>query len=356
MLFDDPYLEPYMPELKARGERATRRANELTGSKQSLADFASGHEYYGLHQTDKEWILREWAPNATSIALVGDTNNWQADDTWTYTRVEGSDDWELRVPLAAMEHGQYFRLLVSWEGGQGERLPAYARYVTQDPDTLVFSARVYAPAELFVWKHAHTVSNEAPLIYEAHVGMAGETPEVGSFDHFTEYMLPRIKEAGYTTIQLMGIMEHPYYGSFGYHVSNFFAVSSRFGPPDAFKRLVDTAHGMGLSVIIDLIHSHAVKNELEGLSCFDGTLFQYFHDGPRGDHPAWDSRCFDYGKHQVLHFLFRISASGSTSTGSMDSVSMASPACSMHITDWAPASRTTALTLTMRSTLRRSPI
>ena len=141
------------------------------------------------------------------------------------------------------------------------------------------------------------------LIYEAHIGMAQEEAKVGTFAEFTANVLPRIRDAGYRAIQIMALAEHPYYASFGYQVSSYFACSSRFGTPEELKALVDEAHGMGLMVFMDLVHSHAARNEVEGISRQDGTLSLYFHEGPRGDHPAWDSRCFDYGKPEVLHFL-----------------------------------------------------
>src|SRR5204863_2405017 len=140
-------------------------------------------------------------------------------------------------------------------------------------------------------------------IYETHVGMSQEEEKVGSFDEFTERNLPRIQHLGYNAIQLMAVMENPYYGSFGYHVSSFYAVSSRFGTPEDLKRLIDTAHEMGILVFLDLVHSHAVKNTQEGLNRFDGTDYQYFHAGPRGHHVAWDSLLFDYSKYEVQRFL-----------------------------------------------------
>ena len=191
-----------------------------------------------------------------------------------------------------------------WPGGEGDRIPAYARRVVQDPNTLIFNAQVWAPPNPYVWKMPNFKRpNEPPLIYEAHVGMAQEEPKIGSFTEFTTKVLPRIIKAGYNTLQLMAIQEHPYYGSFGYQVSSFFAPSSRFGTPNEFKELVDTAHAAGLTVLMDLIHSHSAPNVVEGLARFDGTVSQYFHAGPRGIHPTWGSVCFDYGKPQVLHFL-----------------------------------------------------
>ena len=323
-LLDDGYLKPFEAEIRGRAQRAANRAAELTGGKQSISDWANAHNYFGLRKVKVEgegeqWCFREWAPHATSMWLVGDFNGWKIDPDFEVFRIEGTDVWERRIPADRIRHGDHYHLEMRWEGGHGERIPAYARYVTQDERTKLFSACVWAPEKPYVWRHKEvkvggegedrnstvqpSTFNLQPLIYEAHVGMASEDPRVATYAEFRDNMLPRIKKAGYNTVQLMAVMEHPYYGSFGYHVSSFFAASSRFGTPDDLKSLVDTAHGMGLRVIMDLVHSHAVANERDGLSRFDGTDYQYFHAGPKGWHSAWGSRCFDYGKTDVLHFL-----------------------------------------------------
>lgn len=268
-----------------------------------LEVFAAAHEYYGLHRTPEGWVIREWAPLAKAIHLLGDCNGWEQRADYTLRRINTQGDWELHLPAGALAHGQHFKFVIEWEGGRGDRIPAYARRVVQDPASLIFSAQVWQPDEPYVWQHTSPPRPDFFSIYECHIGMAQEEPRVGTYDEFRRHTLPRIKAAGYNTIQIMAVQEHPYYGSFGYHVSSFFAPSSRFGTPEALKALIDAAHGMGLYVIIDLVHSHAVANEVEGLSLFDGSPFQYFHDGPLGHHPAWGSRCFDYGKSQVLHFL-----------------------------------------------------
>lgn len=304
LLESDPYLKPYERDLKRRFTRIAETEKVLTGNKISLADFSSGHEYFGLHFYRNEWIFREWAPNADAIYLIGDMTNWQEKKGFSLERINNEGMWEIRLPADAMGHEDLYRLRIHWPGGQGDRLPAYSRRVVQDPDTLIFNAQVWFPRSPYIWKCTDFLpSKDALLVYEAHVGMAQENEKISSFREFTLKTLPRIVAAGYNTLQLMAIQEHPYYGSFGYQVSNFFAASSRFGPPEELKELVDTAHALGLRVIMDLIHSHGVSNEVEGLSRFDGTRYQYFHDGPRGIHEAWDSRCFDYGKYQVLHFL-----------------------------------------------------
>ncbi|MBO4286688.1 MAG: alpha amylase C-terminal domain-containing protein [Kiritimatiellae bacterium] len=300
---EDPYLAPYEPVIRRRVENARKRGEELAAGPGSLAQFACAHEYYGLHRTPEGWTFREWAPNATAIWLVGDFSGWARQDAYRLSRLSGRDVWEGTFPPDAFSHGQYYHLELQWNGGEGDRIPAYVRRVVQDPETMLFAAQVWDP-EPYRWQHPDwRPSREYPLIYETHVGMAQEREGVGTYTEFRENVLPRIVKAGYNTIQLMAIMEHPYYGSFGYHVSSFFACSSRFGTPEELKALVDAAHGAGLNVIMDIVHSHAVKNERDGLSLFDGTPWQYFHDGLRGWHSAWDSRCFNYAKTDVLHFL-----------------------------------------------------
>ena len=300
----DPYLQPYESALQGRYDYAINKEQEITGGK-SLSDWATGYLYFGLHHTNNGWVLREWAPNATAIYIKGDMNNWSKDENYRLQPI-GNGVWEANLPENAMQHGQLYKLLVEWNGGYGERIPSYARRVVQDDNTKIFSAQVWAPAE-YKWKHKTIKGGkqkEEPLfIYECHIGMAGDAEKVSTYEEFRQNVLPRIANLGYNCIQIMAIQEHPYYGSFGYHVSNFFAASSRFGTPEELKALIDDAHSRGIAVIMDIVHSHAVKNELEGLGNFDGTPYQYFHDGARREHPAWDSLCFNYGKPEVLHFL-----------------------------------------------------
>jgi 1,4-alpha-glucan branching enzyme len=301
---EDPDLASFLPIIarrKAKGEELARR---LIGGSGSLAEIARVHEELGLHRTDRGWVFREWAPNATEIFLTGSFCDWKLEERYSLKSVGRGGIWELRLPLETLRHEELYRLHIRWPGGSGDRIPSCARRVVQDYSTNIFNAQVWDPPVPHQWQSRKPAGVlGAPLIYESHVGMAQEHERVGTYDEFREHILPRIVEGGYNTVQLMGVQEHPYYGSFGYHVSNFFAPSSRFGTPEELKRLIDTAHEMGLAVIIDLIHSHAVSNEVEGLSRLDGTLFQYFHDGPRGTHELWDSRCFDYAKEEVVRFL-----------------------------------------------------
>jgi 1,4-alpha-glucan branching enzyme len=303
----DPWLAPYEGAFQHREWLANHQAKRILGNQQSLIDFASGHNYFGLHCANNQWVLRERAPNASRITLLGDFCDWQLRAEYDFKRLDG-DTWELTLPLSTLQHEMHYKLIMCWiEDGYevcAERIPSFCTRVVQDPKTLAFSAQVWSPATSYRWRHPDfKVPKRAPRIYEAHVGMAQEESRVGTYGEFTRNILPRIAEAGYNTIQLMAVQEHPYYGSFGYQVSNFFAASSRFGTPEDLMELIDTAHGLGIAVIMDLVHSHAVKNEIEGLSRFDGSSTLYFHAGERGEHPAWNTRVFDYGKTDTLHFL-----------------------------------------------------
>ena len=300
---EDQWLAPYTDIIRSRQMRVFEKEAELSGEKGSIADFATGYLYYGLHRTKDGWIFREWAPNATEIFLTGGFSGWKELPEYQLQQL-GNGTWEVNLPASAIRHEDLYKLSIHWKGGHGYRIPAYVRRVIQEEETKLFNAQVWCPEEDFVWKYpSFSVSERTSLIYEAHVGMATQELKTGTYTEFRKNVLPRIKKAGYNTVQLMAIQEHPYYGSFGYHVSNFFAVSSRFGTPEELKMLIDEAHGMDIAVIMDLVHSHSVKNELEGLGLFDGSTYQYFHAGARREHVAWDSLCFNYGKNEVLHFL-----------------------------------------------------
>ncbi|WP_280746213.1 MULTISPECIES: alpha amylase C-terminal domain-containing protein [unclassified Parabacteroides] len=304
LIKNDPWLSPYAAAINGRHQYYLERKKCLTNNgKQTIKDFASGHLYFGLHKTPSGWVFREWAPNATAIYLIGDFNGWQKDERYRLTRLEHGN-WEITLGEEMLRHGDLFKLLMEWDGGCGERIPAWIRRVVQDEHTKVFSAQVWNPEHTYTFKHTDFKPDTSPLlIYECHIGMSTNEEKVGSYSEFRTNILPRIQKDGYNAIQIMAIQEHPYYGSFGYHVSSFFAASSRFGTPEELKELIDEAHSMGIAVIMDIVHSHAVKNEIEGLGRFDGSYNQYFYSGSRREHPAWDSLCFDYGKDEVLHFL-----------------------------------------------------
>lgn len=303
MIYDaDSYLSPYRDIIDRRYRNLLLRKQEMAGYGKPLSGIANNHLYYGLHFVKGTAVFREWAPNATAVYLVGELNGWKKSEEYRLQNI-GNGNWELRLPESSVPHGSLYKWIVEWNGGSGERIPAYSTRCVQDPVTKIFSAQVWKPSKKYRWRHRFVPHNRCPLIYEAHIGMSSEQEKVATFDEFRENVLPRIAELGYNTLQIMALQEHPYYGSFGYQVSGFFALSSRFGTPEEFKHLVDEAHGMGIAVVMDIVHSHAVDNEVEGIGMLDGSDSMYCHSGPRGRHPAWGSRCFDYGKPATLYFL-----------------------------------------------------
>lgn len=298
----DPYLAPYKEAIEKRHERILEERDKIALNG-SLADGLNNHLYYGLHRdADGGWVFREWAPNASRIYLIGEFNNWRRTAAYSLNPI-GGGNWEIRLPAMFLHHQELYKLFIEWPGGGGERLPSYVRRVVQDPVTKVFCAQVWEPDEQYQWKNARPGARPHPLIYECHIGMSSEEEKVATFEEFRVNVLPHIEALGYDTIQIMALQEHPYYGSFGYQVSNFYALSSRFGTPEEFKHLVDDAHARGIAVVMDIVHSHSVDNEAEGLSLFDGREDLYFYKGPQGHHPAWGSRCFDYGKSETKYFL-----------------------------------------------------
>ena len=290
----DWLLKPYQTTIQNRLDRyvTTRQRSRL------LDEFTYGHHFYGFTRAAQgQLTYREWAPAAKALSLIGDFNGWDRRATPLERDTHGTWSVTLSLPEGS-------RVKVHVHGADGshyDRLPVYLRRAVQNVATRDYIGEIWLAPTTPPSYAKHT--EETLRIYEAHVGMAQEAARVGTFSEFTEKILPRIVALGYNTIQLMAVQEHPYYGSFGYHVSSFFGVSSRFGTPDELRTLIAEAHRLGLRVLMDLVHSHAVKNILEGLARFDGTPYQYFHNGPRGYHKAWDSLCFDYAKVDVQRFL-----------------------------------------------------
>ncbi len=300
---NDPWLRPFETVIQRRNKLISEKESALLAEMKDLSSFSTGHLYFGLHKTEKAWVIREWAPNANAIFLVGDFNKWSISNEYALNK-SSDGNWELSLPEDKINHLDQYKLHIVWDDGEGDRIPAWATRTLQDDQTKVFNAQVWAPEKSYQWKNSiPDLSQIDPIIYEAHIGMGTEEYKVGSFNEFREKVLPYIASSGYNTIQLMAVQEHPYYGSFGYHVSSLFAVSSRFGTPDELKQLIDVAHGLGIVVIMDIVHSHAVKNELEGLGLYAGDPAQFFHQGERREHVAWDSLCYDYGKNEVIHLL-----------------------------------------------------
>ena len=305
----DEWLQPVEAQMNLRHERYERKMADIGRSAGSLVDYANGYRYFGWQWDDvlDGWWLREWLPGAHDVYVFGDFNNWQRTEIRMHKDAAGV--WSAFFPAAMyrdrLRHGSLYKIHVHGDNGWLDRIPAYARRVVQDDETKNYTAQFWNPAETFDWRgDAFDASKIGSLlIYEAHVGMAQEREGVGTYREFTEKILPIIKKDGYNAVQLMAVAEHPYYGSFGYHVSSFFAPSSRCGTPEELKELIRRAHELGLAVIMDLVHAHYVKNLNEGINSLDGTDHLYSPPGDAGYQQYWDSKLFDYGKEEVQHFL-----------------------------------------------------
>ncbi len=297
----DPYLTDFEKDIDLRVELFKKKKKELVGRK-SLIDFANGYEYFGFHRTETGWVYREWAPAAEKMYLTGDFNGWNT-ESCPMTRLQNGIFEVYIEGKDTLRSGQKVQAIVVHNGELLRRIPTYATRVVQDPVTYLWCAEIEDTLNPYPWTDSGFTPEKTPFIYECHIGMAQEEGRVGTYNEFRENVLPRIKDLGYNTIQIMAIMEHPYYGSFGYQVSNFFAASSRYGNSRELKELINTAHEMGIAVLLDVVHSHAVKNTNEGLNEFDGTVYQFFHEGEKGNHSAWGTKLFNYGKNEVLHFL-----------------------------------------------------
>ncbi|MGN0431306.1 MAG: alpha-amylase family glycosyl hydrolase [Lachnospiraceae bacterium] len=298
----DPYLQPYENDINLRMDNLARKKQQLFSNGGNLVDFSNGYEYFGFHRTKNGWVYREWAPAAQKMYLTGDFNGWDT-EACPMRRLSGGVFEVYLEGRDTLQPGQKVQAIVIHNGQMLRRIPLYATRVVQDAEKLLWCAEIEDTLEPYPWTDADFLPAKTPFIYECHIGMAQEKGAVGSYKEFTENILPRIKELGYNTIQIMAIMEHPYYGSFGYQVSNFFAASSRYGCSRDLKELINTAHSMGITVLLDVVHSHAVKNTNEGLNEFDGTEYQFFHSGEKGNHSAWGTKLFNYGKNEVIHFL-----------------------------------------------------
>ncbi|KDN51339.1 glycoside hydrolase family 13 protein [Tilletiaria anomala UBC 951] len=308
----DPWLEPFAPALRSRYASYLKWVDTINRTEGGIEKFAQGYKQYGLQVDPKTQAVtyREWAAGAVQASLIGDFNGWDHEKNPMKRNEFGM--WECLVPpkeggVCAIPHNSKVKISMTTPSGERiDRLPAWINRVVQDLSVSpLYDAVFWNPpaSQRYTPKHPRPPKPQGIKIYEAHVGIATPEQRVGTYTEFTRNVLPRIKELGYNAIQLMAIQEHAYYASFGYQVTSFFAPSSRYGTPDELKELIDTAHGMGITVLLDIVHSHACKNVLDGLNMFDGTDHLYFHEGGKGRHDLWDSRLFNYGHHEVLRFL-----------------------------------------------------
>ncbi|CAM6098956.1 unnamed protein product [Calypogeia fissa] len=309
----DPILEPHKEHLLYRFREYKARKEAFEKFEGSLEEFSLGYKKFGFNREKDAIVYREWVPAARDAQLVGDFNGWNGANHKMEKNEFGV--WSLTLPdvdgKPAIDHGSKVKIrLRKSNGSWADCIPAWIKWATVDPNqfSAAYDGIYWEPpaSERYEFKHPRPPQPAAPRIYEAHVGMSSVEPRVNSYREFADNVLPRIKANNYNTIQLMAVMEHAYYGCFGYHVTNFFAVSSRSGTPEDLKYLIDKAHSMGLRVLMDMVHSHASTNMLDGLNGFDlesGNTETYFHSGPRGYHKLWDSRLFNYGSWEVQRFL-----------------------------------------------------
>ncbi|MDX2247253.1 MAG: alpha amylase C-terminal domain-containing protein [Bacteroidia bacterium] len=309
LIADDPWLEPYTEDIEYRLDRFKSALKEISDATGSLREFSMAYLQMGIHYDPmaQGWRYREWAPRAEALFLIGDFNGWNRS---SHPLQKGENGiWEIFIPDDSPEGkltvGSKVKVHVVGINGTLDRIPAYIFRAVQDEKTTDFAGEVVDLKKSFPWtdQYYNPTKIDSPLIYECHTGMAQEKEGLGTYREFADLILPRISRQGYNVIQLMAVQEHPYYGSFGYHVSSFFAPSSRFGTADDLKYMINRAHELDIAVIMDVVHSHAVKNLAEGLNEFDGSDDQYFHPGGRGYHTGWDSKLFNYGKWEVRQFL-----------------------------------------------------
>ena len=309
MVAQDEWLKPVEQEIELRHSLYEQKLSDMESACGSITDYANGYRYFGWQYDEymSGWWFREWLPEAYDVYIFGDFNGWQRTQLRLNKDTQGV--WSIFLPDAMygyrLTHGSLYKLHIHGANGWLDRIPAYATRVVQDEQSKNYTAQFWIP-QPFDWQEDNfdTTKHCSPLlIYETHVGMAQEREGVGTYAEFEKKILPRIKREGYNAIQVMAIAEHPYYGSFGYHVSSFFAPSSRFGTPEELKSLVRKAHSMGIAVIMDLVHAHYVKNLNEGINELDGSQHLYSKEGNAGYQQYWDSKTFDYGKREVEHFL-----------------------------------------------------
>ncbi|KAM9088092.1 1,4-alpha-glucan-branching enzyme isoform 2-T2 [Megaptera novaeangliae] len=308
LLEADPYLKPFAPEFQRRYKRFNQTLNNIGENEGGIDKFSRGYESFGVHRcADGGLYCKEWAPGAEGVFLTGDFNDWNP-FAYPYKKLDFGK-WELYIPpkqnrSVLVPHGSKLKVVIRSKSGEIlYRISPWAKYVTRDGDNVNYDWIHWDPEHPYKFKHSKPKKPRGLRIYESHVGISSYEGKIASYKHFTCNVLPRIKDLGYNCIQMMAIMEHAYYASFGYQITSFFAASSRYGTPEELKELVDTAHSMGITVFLDMVHSHASKNSEDGLNMFDGTESCYFHYGPKGNHNLWDSRLFAYSSWEVLRFL-----------------------------------------------------
>ena len=271
------------------------------------------YEKLGAHITEADGrrgvYFAVWAPNAAGICVVGDFNNW-CGDNYEMRRHDDSGIFELFTENAH-EGSLYKYLIYTKDGRMLYKADPYATYSQRRPD----NASIVYDINRYQWNDGQWLAEEekvAPTkkpmaIYEVHLG-SWKKKDDGTPEGFLNYresavqLVDYMKYMGYTHIELMGIAEHPFDGSWGYQVTGYFAPTSRYGTPEDFMYFVDYLHQNGIGVILDWVPAHFPKDE-HGLANFDGTPTYEYADSRKGEHPDWGTKIFDYGRTQVISFL-----------------------------------------------------
>eukprot|EP01105_Mastigella_eilhardi_P017515 TRINITY_DN4025_c0_g1_i2.p1 TRINITY_DN4025_c0_g1~~TRINITY_DN4025_c0_g1_i2.p1 ORF type:complete len:539 (+),score=130.96 TRINITY_DN4025_c0_g1_i2:91-1707(+) len=307
----DEWLAPYAQTLRARYARVQELKRILDKSEGGLVKFAHSYERFGFnrgqgpHGEPGLWY-RDWAPGARAVFLFGDFNRWNQQSHPLKRGDFGT--WEAFLPDSPsgepqVKHGSKIKLWVQLASGAWDtRVPSWIRRVVQtgSPE---FDGVYWDPPQKYEWKSSCPTTPSSLRIYEAHIGMSSDQPKVSTYKEFADNVVPYVADLGYNAIQLMAIMEHAYYSCFGYQVTSFYAVSSRYGTPEELKALIDVCHKHKIVVLLDIVHSHASSNVKDGISQYDGTDSHFFHGGNRGRHDIWDSRLFNYGNWETMRFL-----------------------------------------------------
>jgi len=309
LLERDGYLRDHEKEIRRRYGNFEDFLVQMKKTEGGLDKFSQAYKQFGA-QVEKDGTISwlEWAPAAHSLHLYGEFNNWDR-TSHPFEKLEFGR-WKLVLPPSKdgspmIKHLQRVKILVNGE----DRISPWASYVVQPPkerqheEGVTFCQHFWNPAARYKMAHPRPPRPTSIRVYECHVGISSPEGKINTYNDFTENVLPRIAALGYNTIQLMAIMEHAYYGSFGYQVTSFFAPSSRYGSPEDLRRLIDEAHRLRLTVLLDVVHSHASMNVSDGLNMWDGSDAGYFHSGSRGNHDLWGSRLFNYTNWETLRFL-----------------------------------------------------
>ncbi|MBQ6582745.1 MAG: 1,4-alpha-glucan branching protein GlgB, partial [Mogibacterium sp.] len=270
------------------------------------------YELFGAHRQEQGYLFRVWAPRAVSVAVIGDFNSW---DLNRHPMKQFEDDesiWEVLCPEAA--EGDLYKYVVETDSGDllYKADPyAFASESVWDEGSQRAS-RIVDLEERYVWGDAewldvrnHRNPYQTPMnIYEVHAGSwkHREDGTCWNYRELADRLIPYVKEMGYTHIELLPVMEHPFDGSWGYQVTGLYSVTSRYGTPDDFRYLIDLAHRNGIGVILDWVPAHFPKDAY-GLIEFDGYPLYEYSDPLKMEHKGWGTRAFDFGRPEVISYL-----------------------------------------------------